>query len=98
MLLRTKIGISVWISMVKVWHAAFTIATMTNHAKLTALDNSKSKLMIALVRLVGNGRFIKIFLNPRESECNKGSRVNMLSLRYSNLSLISDKLQRRMSL
>ena len=43
--------------MVKVWHAAFTIAKMTNHVKLTALDNSKLELRIVLARLVCNDRF-----------------------------------------
>ena len=57
MLLRTKIGTIVWISMVKVWHAAFTIAKMTNHVKPTALDNSKLKLRIVPARLVCNDRF-----------------------------------------
>ena len=43
--------------MVKVLHAVFTIAKMTNHVKPTALDNSKLKLRIVPARLVCNDRF-----------------------------------------
>ena len=49
---RTKIGTIVWTRMVKAWHAAFTIAKMTNRVRLTALDNLKWKLVIVLARLV----------------------------------------------
>ena len=44
--------------MVKSWVDVFTIARMMNGVKLTASGNSKSKLMIALVRFVASGRFL----------------------------------------
>ena len=60
MWLKTKIGTSVWIQTVNVWVDVFTIARMMNGVKLTAFGNSKSKLMIALVRFVASGRFLNL--------------------------------------